>query len=69
VSITATSTPAPVYPRAHAACAPTIWVTEDIDPRSAGSYPNGQDWPTAAALSGEVLVDVAEDPEGFFDAA
>src|SRR5664279_2544082 len=39
VSITATSTPAPVYPLAHADWAPTIRVIDDNDPVSAGSYP------------------------------
>src|SRR5450755_620774 len=40
VSITATSTPLPVTPAAQALCAPTIWLTAESDPVSAGSYPN-----------------------------
>jgi hypothetical protein len=40
VSMTATSTPWPVYPRAQADWAPTIRVTADSDPVSDGSYPS-----------------------------
>lgn len=48
MSITATSTPPPVCPQAHAACAPTIRVIDDNDPVSAGSYPSAGTTPADA---------------------